>query len=210
MSFQEWEGMALLQEASAPSRIPAKSLSQPRPGPAQANPGPSTDHHRKPSLRLSPPTPAPKLTETFAPTWTLTLNPPPDTKPVLDQTGPTQSRAPDQTITVKLALHSALRTGRRPQPSAPVPAVTLNPAPDPSHQPVAVPTRPQLVTNTNPNPRLSWQRPPVLNPNPNPRLSRPQPPDTDPSPQPSARSLSRPRSRQPAPTLPHTAQMPAT
>eukprot|EP00061_Rhincodon_typus_P003749 g20879.t1 len=125
------------------------------PGPAQPYPiqGPSPDNDRKPSLSLSPPTPAPNLTKTFAPNWTLTLNPAPEPQPSPARPDPIQGPRPDHYRKPSLSLGPT--HGPRPQPSAPVPAVILNPEPDPSHQPVAAPTLPQFVPDPNPNPRLS-------------------------------------------------------
>eukprot|EP00061_Rhincodon_typus_P002068 g16528.t1 len=66
-------------------------------GPAQPDPirGPSRDHHRKPSLSLSPPIPETNLTKIFPPTWTLTLIPALDPQPGLAQPDPIQGPRPD-------------------------------------------------------------------------------------------------------------------
>eukprot|EP00061_Rhincodon_typus_P003742 g20864.t1 len=157
------------------------SLSQPHPQPAELTLNPVRSLSRIPALTpdCSGPGGGPQ------PLTRIPACPGPETKPANPQTpNParprlTQSSAAGQTITVNLALASVRCTGPRPQPSAPVPAVTLNPAPDPSHQPGAAPTLRQIVPGPNTNPRLSRTWPPVHDPNPNARHPRPLPPDTD-------------------------------
>eukprot|EP00061_Rhincodon_typus_P001977 g16298.t1 len=176
--------------------MPADSLSQPLPSPPDTVQGPSPDHHQKPSLRLSLPTPAPNLTKTFAPTWTLTLNPAPDTQLGPTQPDTTQGPRPDHHHKPRLSLGPT----QRPQTPAfsPCPSCKSKAGPRPQPPACRSPTLPQLVSEPNPNPSLSRPRPPVPDPKPNPRLSQSRPPDTDPNPQPSARCLSRSRPRHPA------------
>eukprot|EP00061_Rhincodon_typus_P001938 g16168.t1 len=140
-------------EPSAPSRIPADSLSQTRPDPDLPDTirGPSPDHYRKPSLNLSSSIPAPNLPKTFAPTWTLTPNPAPDPQPSPARPDPNQGPRPDHHCKPSLSLSPT----HWPQTPAFSPCPSRNTQTGPRPQPPAchIPDLPQLVPDPKPNPK---------------------------------------------------------